>query len=345
MRCVERWLVAAAVLLFAHGLLIAGDHQLVQRERHSMGTMFRIVVSHPSVAAAEAAVDEAMAEILRLEAVMSHYRSDSDLSRLNREGGLGAVEVPANLFEVISEALEVSRLSNGAFDVTIAPLLRVWKAAHEAGRRPTAAEIDRAAACVGYAKVELSAPDRIRFRTPCVELDLGGIGKGFAVDRALAILEAAGIRDALVNAGGSTIAARGAAPGYDGWPVELAGDVAGRRTLLLQNAAISSSQQRGRPFPFAEGMFGEIIDPQQRAPTGTRRIVSVVTGSATRADALSTALLLMPIEEGTRRLARFPSTSALWMSPDGALEASHNASRLVMVGAGSNATRSPRGRS
>ncbi|MCU0255141.1 MAG: FAD:protein FMN transferase [Vicinamibacterales bacterium] len=272
-----------------------------------------------------------MAEIVRLDAVLSHYKEESDLSRLNREARHGFVAVDPSLYEVLSEALSYSRMSGGRFDVTIGALLRVWKDAHAAGRQPSAAELADVRRCVGHEHVELKAPDQVRFRSDCVALDLGGIGKGYAVDRALAVLAAAGVRHAVVNAGGSTIGAIGAPPGLDGWPVALGTRVSGHRTLLLRDEAVSTSQQRLRRLPFAAGAFGEIIDRGREAPAEGDTTVRVVTPSATAADALSTTLLLMPAAEARALLARSAQVSALWMSPTGELLDSFRPSRLRLA--------------
>ena len=272
-----------------------------------------------------------MAEIARLDEVLSHYREHSELSRLNREGRHGFVAVEPSLYEVVEQSLDVSRLSGGRFDVTIAPLLRVWKAAYAAGRQPSEQEIAEVRRCVGYRHLETRPPNQIRFRSDCVELDLGGIGKGYAVDRALGVLASAGIRHAVVNAGGSTIGAIGAPPGFDGWPVELGASVSGHRTLLLRDGAVSTSQQRLRRLLFAPGAFGEIIDPQREAPADHETIVSVMTASATRADALSTTLLFLPVQAGKTLLAQCSPVSALWMSPAGELQDAYLPSRLSLA--------------
>jgi len=209
----------------------------------------------------------------------------------------------------------------------------LWRRGHEEGRQPSAADLAEAGRCVGYERVEVAPPNRIRFRSDCVELDLGGIGKGYAVERALAVLRSAGARHAVVNAGGSTIGAIGAPPGSDGWPVDLGASVSGHRALRLRNSAISTSQQRLRPFPFAAGGFGEIIDPRRRAPAPHETMVCVIAPSATIADALSTALVLVPAQAGKEMLARFPSVSALWISPTGELQDAFRPSRLRLADA------------
>jgi thiamine biosynthesis lipoprotein len=285
---------------------------LVHQQRYAMGTMFDIIVYHASRPEAERSIEKALDEIVRLDRVMSHYKADSNLSKLNREGGSGFIVVEPSLYEVIQESIWFSRHSSGAFDVTIAPLLRKWKEALADGRRLSAGEISDAQRCVGYEQIEVSAPDRIRFRSPCVELDLGGIGKGYAVDRAIAMLRSDGIRHALVNAGGSSITALGAPPGTTGWPVTV-----GRKVLKLRDSSLSTSQQNG-----------EILDPRTGSPAEITMAVSVMTRSATAADALSTTLVILPIEEGVRLLGRFPDAAAVWMSAGGGVHTAYGESRL-----------------
>jgi thiamine biosynthesis lipoprotein len=332
MRFAERRCLRGAVsILLAAAAIRAETLSPVQRQRYSMGTMFNIIVYHPSVAAAERAVDEAMAEIVRLDEVMSHYSQQSELSRLNREGRRGFVTVEPSLYDVVEQSIAFSRRSGGRFDVTIAPLLRVWKDAFAAGRTPSAREVANARRCVGYQHIEARPPNQIRFHSDCMELDLGGIGKGYAVDRALEVLGSAGVRHAVVNAGGSTIGAIGAPPGFDGWPIDLGASVSGHTTMLLRDGAISTSQQHLRRLPFGPGEFGEIIDPQRKAPAESETMVSVMTASATSADALSTTLLLLPVREGKKMLAQFTSVSALWISPAGELQDSYFPSRLTLA--------------
>ena len=304
----------------------------VHLQRYCMGTMFDVIAYHAPRADAERAIRDAFAEIARLDQVLSDFRPDSDLSKLVREGPKGFVAVESSLYEVLQQSILFSRRSGGKFDVTIAPLLRTWKEAHARGHRPSDADIDAARRCVGYEKIEVAAPDRIRFASDCVEIDLGGIGKGYAVDRAIAVLKAAGVQHALVNAGISSIAAIGAPPGRTGWPVRLGASVSGRTTLLLRNASISTSRQNFLPFRSEAGAFGEILDPQTGAPAASRLSVSVVAASGAVSDALSTTLLILSSGEGARLLEQFGDVSALWMTADGKLQSSYRSSQLVLSG-------------
>jgi thiamine biosynthesis lipoprotein len=272
-----------------------------------------------------------MDEIVRLDRVLSNYKEDSDLSKLNREGRQGFVQVDPSLYDIIEQSVSWSRRTGGRFDVTIAPLLRTWKKAYESGLPPSAGEVAAAKRCVGSEQIETAPPDRVRFRSDCLEIDLGGIGKGYAVDRALAVLKAEGIGRALINAGGSSIGALGAPPGKPGWPVRLGAHVSGRDILLLRDSSMSTSQQKPRPFARAAGSFGEIFDPRTGAPIDGEIAVTVITPSGTAAEALTKALLMVALTDAPTLLEAFPDVSALWMSPAGELKAAYRESQLPLA--------------
>jgi thiamine biosynthesis lipoprotein len=297
----------------------------VHQHRYAMGTVFDVAVYHDSPADAERAVTMALDEIVRLDRVLSNFRPDSALAHLLRGGRTDFVAVEPSLYEVLQQAQAVSRLSDGRFDVTIAPLVGVWKLAAANGRRPSAAEIADARRCVGYDKIQMAEADRIRLLSNCVEIDLGGIGKGFAVDRGIAILSKAGIRHATISAGTSSIAAIGTPPGLQGWPVSLGVETTSRPlSLTLRDASISTSSQSG--FDDA-GLRGPIVDPRTAAPAESRTTIGVLAPSATVSDALSTTLVMMSREESRTLLARFDGVTAYWISPDGRLESSSHAPR------------------
>jgi FAD:protein FMN transferase len=295
-------------------------------QRYAMGTMFEIVAYHDPRGEAERAIGAAMTEIERLDAVMSHYRPDSDLARLIRTAPHGPVATDPALYDVIVQSLEFSRLSRGRFDITIGPLVELWKRAYAEDTRPSDDEVAAARRCVGFEQIELTAPDRVRFRSACLRLDLGAIGKGYAVDRAMAILERAGLRNVLIDAGGSSIAARGTPPGAAGWSVRLG---SGRsRTVLLTAGSLSTSQQQLVPFNATPDAFGEIVDPATAAPATGRSAVTVIAPRATVSDALSTTLLLVPREDVARVLSGFPDVSVVWTASSGEITAGYRHDRV-----------------
>jgi FAD:protein FMN transferase len=291
-----RWLDAAALAL---SFFVVDDASIVHGQRYAMGTMFDIVVSHSSHEAATRAIDEALHEVERLDRLLSHFKSDSDLSKLNRGGHDGYVAVSPDLYDVIRQSIDVSGATQGAFDVTIAPLVRLWTAARDEGRTPSTEQIAAARRCVGYEQIELASSHRIRFRGACVEIELGGVGKGYAVDRAVAVLRAAGISNAVVNGGSSSITAFGSGADGKGWPV-LVGP---GEEIFLRDASISTSRQNGA-----------IIDPRSSAPARSTNSVMVTAANATLADALSTALVILSPAEGAALLQRFPGASAVYPS-------------------------------
>lgn len=321
MPCANRLVIAPVVWILAASTFTAAQSPAaVHKQRYSMGTVFDIVVYHPSREDADVAVTKALDEIARLDGVMNDYEPDSDVSRLVREGRNKTVSVDPSLFDVIRQSIEVSRKSGGKFDITIGPMLKLRRKAQSEKRSPTAAEVAEAKRCVGYEKIELIEPASIRLRSDCVEIDLGGIGKGFAVDRAMSILKAAGIKHASINAGTSSIASIGTPPDGRGWPVRILTNKSGSRSVLLKDTSISTSQQTG-----------SIVDPFTGSAMMDKMTVSVVAPSATTSDGLSTTLLLMSIEDATKVLDQYADVSALWISPGGEVKGAYHESRLEFV--------------
>src|SRR6516165_1169087 len=176
--------LALAALMAATATAQEANIPLVHKTKYSMGTVYEIAVYDPLPERASSAIDQAFAEIVRLDAMMSNYKPESDLSRLNREGHFHRVAVPLELYEVIQQSVKYSKLSQGEFDITVAPLVDMWKAALRGARVASEADQKKLRACVGYEKIVLIPPDVVEFHSTCMRIDLGSIGKGFAVDRA-----------------------------------------------------------------------------------------------------------------------------------------------------------------
>lgn len=289
----------------------------VHERKYAMGTVFDIVVYTNSPEQAAAAIGKAFQAIVRLDQVMSNFKPDSDLSRLNRGAHFHTVSVVPDLYAVVADSLRYSQLSAGMFDITVGPLTDLWKAAMRGGPMPSAAQLRQVEPCIGYRKVRLVPPRGIEFLSPCLRIDLGAVGKGYAVDRAITVLRAQGIRRALVNAGGSTMYGMGTPPGQAGWPVTVR-DPSHRAPaqVVLHDAALSTSEQSA-PSLLGGKRVGHIVDPASGLPVNTQYAVSVLAPSATAADALSTTLLLVGPHQGKLLLAKAGGTSAIWISPQG----------------------------
>jgi thiamine biosynthesis lipoprotein len=322
MRFVNRWAPVLLISLFSFCPSVqSSDRQiLVYKKKYIMGTVFEIAAYQRSSEQASVAIEKAFQEIVRLDDLMSNYKPKSALSHLNQSAHFHSERVPPDLYNVIQQAVQFSKLSDGKFDITVAPLVNLWKAALSGDSPPSAAEQQQAQACVGYEKIAFTPPDQIIFHSACLQLDLGAIGKGYAVDRAVATLHSLGIYNAFINAGGSTIFAMGSPPGQTSWLLRLR-DPSHKvgPYVRLSNASVSTSEQSA-PSLLGRDSAGHIIDPTTGRPLNTEFAVSVIARTATLSDGLSTTLLLLGPVQGKSLVNRTSDTSAIWLSPKGQIE-------------------------
>jgi thiamine biosynthesis lipoprotein len=289
---------------------------LVRVHRRIMACRVEIVLSGERPAGlpdAAAALDEGD----RLEEVMTIFREASELSRVNRDAHQAPVQVSGELFAVLSAAAELSEATEGAFDITSAPLSRCWGFLRREGRLPAQEDIDRARDCVGMHLVDLEAGARtVHFRRPGVTLNLGAIGKGFALDRLAVFLEARGTRHALLSAGFSSILARGRDP----WKVDLRTATTGDRLarLRMADAAVGTSGAGEQFFEAGGVRYGHVIDPRTGWPSSGTLSASVIASNAASADALSTAFFIGGIDLARRYCAQHDDVLAIITPDDGA---------------------------
>lgn len=290
--------------------------------RMQMGTFVRITVYAASRDGAKSAADAAFARIDEVSALMSSYVPDSELSGINRAAGK-PVRVSPKTLSVIEEAITVGGLTNGALDITIGPLRRLWKAAGKSNILPTPAEIAEARRHVGYKKI-LTDPvaNTVRLSDPSMEINLGGIAKGFAVDEAIVALRERGIRSALVDAGGDLYAlgTRG-----DGklWRVGVQNPRRPRDSsdfpsiLAVQDVAVATSGNY-QQFVTIEGRrYSHIIDPSTGRPVAKVPSATVIAPTCTRADALATATSVLDVSESLRIVDADPNVEAMLITTDG----------------------------
>lgn len=313
---------AALLLLFASAASVQSSEKpvLVYQKKYIMGTVFEIAAYDSSFQHASTAIEQAFQVVVHIDDEFSNYKSESDLSKLNRSAHFHPQTVPSDLYRVIEAAVQLSKLSDGKFDISIAPLVNLWKAALSGDAEPPSEQQQAVKSCIGYEKIELIAPRQISFRSDCMQLDLGAIGKGYAVDRAADILRASGIFNALINAGGSTIVAMGAPPGQTAWLVHLR-DPSHKidPQVMLKDASVSTSEQTMRSL-LGKDSPGHIIDPQTGQPLKTEFAVSVVAKTGTSSDGLSTTLLLLGPAKGRDLVQRMSAVSAVWVAPDAQLQ-------------------------
>jgi FAD:protein FMN transferase len=285
--------------------------------RNAMATRFEIVLFGKDSNALRAAGEEALNEIERLEAQLSLYRPSSEIASINLRAAREAVRVEPSLFHLLQHAKQLSEETESAFDITIAPLMRAWGLMRQIGRGvpaeprvPSRSELATARACVGMDLIELDPKNfTIRFARPGVMLDLGAIGKGYAIDQAVEILRESGVTRALIHGGTSTAYAIGGP-----WKIAIsAQDSSSRResahsseetlaVVSLKNTALSVSAVWGKSFRVGKKTYGHIIDPPTGKPVQRALLAAVILPSATETDAISTALLTVGIQ-GHRKIA------------------------------------------
>jgi thiamine biosynthesis lipoprotein len=258
----------------------------------------------PLVSVARAALDE----IDRIEAALTYFRETSGLSRVNREAARGPVELSPELFALLLLCGEIHAQSGGAFDPTTTPLSRAWGFLAREGRLPDASEVDEARAAVGWSHVELDAGRRtVRFAREGLELNLGGIGKGWALDRVTAGLRAGGATRALVSAGGSSQRAWGRSP----WQVALLSSGETLASLRLRDAALGTSGAGEQHFEVAGRRYGHVIDPRTGWPAQGVRSATAIADEAAVADALATAFFVGGPAVAASVCAAWPGTLAI----------------------------------
>jgi thiamine biosynthesis lipoprotein len=288
--------------------------------RLSMACAYSIVAYGADAAALPRIVEEAFDEVDRIDRLMSHYKQDSPLSQLNREAARGPVPVDPELFDFIARSLQYSRESDGAFDITVGPLMKAWGFFNGDGRVPNEGELRDVRSRIGYRHVVLDSGERtIRFDVAGVELDLGGIAKGYAVDRVVALLQRRGIAAALVSAGGSTVYAFRAPPGRDAWDVNVQDPLAPGKIALklpLRDRALSVAGSSEKYFEVDGVRYSHIMDPRTGKPVQGVLSVAVLAASGTEADALDEVLFVKGIDASRAYLARQAEAEAYFLLPE-----------------------------
>lgn len=270
----------------------------MHRSQPLLGTFVTITASGPDRAATLQAITAAFTEIQRADALMSLHRADSELARVNTSAATNAVVVSPELFRVLQLAQNISAQTDGAFDVTIRPLADLWGFIWKEYRLPTPAELERTLPRVNFRQVQLDSATRtVRFLRPDVSIDLGGIGKGVAVDWALEKLLSLGITNAMVKAGGD-LRVSGAPPGETHWTVQLEDpQKQGHRvTLSLRDAALSTSGNYENYFELNGRCYSHLLDPRTGFPVEGVAACTVIAPTSAEADAWATALFVHGVE-------------------------------------------------
>lgn len=285
----------------------------VERARYVMGTTLSLTLEGEDASALQRAADAAFEEVARLEGLFSNWRSDSEVSRLNARAGGGPVDVSADLASVLGESARWAERTGGAFDPVVEPLVSAYDLRGE-GRWPSESELARAVGASGAERLAVEEGARRVSLAPGAGVELGGIGKGYALDRAAEVLRAAGVRVALLDFGGQ-VSALGAPAGESGWTVGLAHPSDRERAsvrLVIRDVSVATSAQSERGLAVEGTSLGHVLDPRTGRPAAAWGAASAVATRATDADAASTALLVLGPEAGSRWIAENREVAALF---------------------------------
>ena len=261
-------------------------------------------------------------EVDRIDGLMSIYKRGSSVSFINRQAAKKPVVVGPELFEFLQRCLSFSHESEGAFDITILPLMRVWGFLDDEGRVPSVNELQKVLSRVGYQKLTLNSKQRtIEFEQDGMSLDLGGIAKGYAVDRVVSLLKEYQIERALVSAGGSTLFALGTPPREKAWRVKIRDPVSPRDpnksalTVRLKNQSLSVAGSYEQSFTIEGVTYSHIMNPRTGRPIDGLLSVAVVTESGLEGDVLDNILFVKGLKESKSYLMRYPTVEAYFFLP------------------------------
>ena len=280
-----------------------------------MGTQFRIVLYAPDGAKAAEAADLAFARITELDNIMSDYRMESELNRLCRLSGGPPVRVSDDLFKVLALSRKLSERTGGAFDITAGPVIRLWRRARRTLELPDEARLGKARLLTGYRFLHLDESQKsVRLEKEGMQLDLGGIAKGYAADAAMDVLKSQGIRIALVAAGGDIVVSE-SPPGENGWSIAIAplstgGKSAGKQAVMLVNAAVSTSGDAQQFVEIGGVRYSHIVDPRTGIGLKGKSSVTVIAPHGTTSDSLATALSVLGSRRGLQLVDSIDGTAA-----------------------------------
>lgn len=306
------------VLLAGCSSTAVNKPQVIKETKFLMDTIMEITAYGPN---ANEAINAAFAEIQRIDTIMNMYDANSEAAKINANAGIGPVAVSPDMMYVLERSEYHSRLTDGVFDVTIGPLTTLWGIGKKGEYIPTAAEIKQAQALVDYRNLVLDKEKQTAMLTKSgMMIDLGSVGKGYAVDRAIEVLRKYNINSALVNAGGS-IRVIGKKPDDTPWRIGIQhprqGDGIIAKIALTEWDTLDTSGDYQRFFEKDGKRYHHMIDPRTGMPSRGIPSNTIAMNNALDADILSTALAIIDVESGARLLQQFPGADAIWALDNG----------------------------
>ncbi len=301
----------STLVLIAAAAVCAGADEPLQRYRElrpGMGSTFEIIAYAPDETTAQRALAAAFARIEQLNQVFSDYDSESEACRLSHASPMpAAVPVSAEMCTVLDYSAQLSRATDGAFDVTVGPVSRLWRRARRQKQLPAPERLREALASVGYQHLELDAAARkARLAVPGMRLDFGGVAVGFSVDEALTVLKQHGLTRVLVNGSGD-MALGEPPPGESGWRIGVAPlepNQPPSRFLRLAHCGVSTSGDAWQYVEIDQRRYSHIVDPKTGLGLTSRSSVTIIAPTGMAADGLATAVSVLGVEKGLTLVER-----------------------------------------
>lgn len=285
-----------------------------------LDTLVEITVAAGNEQKAHKAVATAYEEIRRIEALLSRYHHNSQIYEVNQYAGEGSVDVDRETARIVRRSLQYAELTHGAFDITIGPVIDLWGIGSEHERVPGVAELQAVLEYVDYKKVEIRGEQEICLLSPGMKLDLGGIAKGYSVDRAIDVLQRHGITSALLNAGGD-IRCLGTKPDGTPWRIGIKhpreSGILG--IIQLEDMAVATSGDYERAFFHDNIRFHHIFEPHTGTPARGCQSVTILARTAEVADVFATAVFIMGAQRGLEFIEERPDIEGMIIRSDGEL--------------------------
>lgn len=290
-----------------------------------MGTVVEITAIDKDKENIHKAIEDAFHEIKRIDALMSNYKADSEVSLINHQAGLKPVKVSPHTFHVIKRSLYFSNLTHGAFDITVGPLMEEWKFDQGATHIPFEKQIKKLKALVNYKDIQLNEMERtVMLKTKGMGIDLGGIAKGYAVDMAIEALKKASIQKALVNAGGD-LRALGTKEDGKPWKIGIRHPMIKDKILAkleVSDLSVATSGDYERFFEKDGIRYHHILNPHTGYPAKGIRSATILSREATEADALATSFFALGLKEGMELVERMEAVEAVIVDDKGEIHIS-----------------------
>lgn len=310
--------VAFAMLIWLACTRSALARDCVSDGRYVMGTVLEITLCAEQTAHVQQPFDSLFATATFLDSVLTTYNPDGPVSRLNAQAGRGPFTLPQEVIDLLVLSRQYAQLTQGTFDITVGPLMALWRDTAQRQTLPSHKALQQARVAVGSHNIRLYPNHTVALKRPGMSIDFGGIGKGYALDRLASHLKQQHIHHALLDFGQSSIWAVGSPPDATGWRI-LVQQPNGRPAgvITLSDQALSISASMGQSFEINGRRYGHVMDPRTGHPLQRDLLACVIAPTATQAEALSKALLILGEHEGIALLQRIPGVEGVLLEVTG----------------------------